>query len=37
LLGIAVFAFGMWINVHSDNILQEAKEKLAKEGISEIM
>lgn len=31
-LGVAVFALGMWINVHSDNILQAAKEKLNKEG-----
>lgn len=29
-LGVAVFFFGMWVNIHSDNILQAAKEKLVK-------
>ena len=30
-LGVVVFFFGMWVNVHSDNICQAAKEKLVKE------
>ena len=33
-LGVVVFFLGMWINVHSDNILQASKEKLIKEGTS---
>ena len=33
-LGVIVFFAGMWINIHSDNILQSAKEKLVKEGTS---
>jgi hypothetical protein len=32
--GTALFIAGMWVNVHSDNILQEAKQKLLKEGNS---
>ena len=31
-VGVIVFFGGMWINVHSDNVLQSAKEKLVKEG-----
>jgi len=31
--GVVVFFVGMAINIHSDNILQSAKEKLVKEGI----
>ena len=30
-LGVVIFAVGMWVNIHSDNILQAAKEKLSKE------
>ena len=29
--GVIVFALGMGINIHSDNILQEAKQKVIKE------
>lgn len=37
LLGVLVFGFGMWVNIHSDNILQSAKEKLVKEGSCSVM
>ena len=32
LLGVLLFAAGMTINIHSDNILQAAKQKLQKHG-----